>query len=81
MDIPKTAELGNSKDPTQDSKQPQEILNDSMSKSDEPLFRETRYRWAVLALTGTSLLLNGLINHAIVPIEHKMTILYEVSEQ
>jgi fucose permease len=33
----------------------------------------------VVALTGMALLLNGLVNQAITPLEHKMTLIYDVS--
>ena len=34
----------------------------------EVLYKETKYRWAILALVGAALLLNGLVSFAIVPI-------------
>ena len=49
--------------------------------SQEPHYQETHYRWAVVALTSYCLLLNGLVNNAVAPIEHKMTLIYSVSEK
>lgn len=42
-------------------------------------YQETKYRWVIVVLTGLALLLNGLINNAITPLQHKMTVIYDVS--
>jgi hypothetical protein len=42
-------------------------------------FVETKYRWVVVGLTSLALLLNGMANNAVTPLEHKMTTIYDVS--
>ena len=42
-------------------------------------YSEEKYRWVIISLVSFSLFINGLANNALIPILHKLKIVYDLS--
>lgn len=44
-------------------------------------FEESKYRWVIIAIASGAMILNGLLNNLIIPIAHKLSVIYGQSEK